>query len=525
MPAPRICVFTALTYALNPANPGRGKPWARLLAQNLLAAAAYWGSAVLVRWYFAQYQMWPAPIWLPAGIALFAALAIGRWSWPGIFVGALLTDSISFGQAPGPAAMLALANTIAPVVAAELIRDRISNQQPFGRAKEGIAFGLGALFDGMVAASVGATIVWAQASAPLRALPGRWFEWTLSDAGGCLLLTPLFLLGPPKQPWLERIREHKTEFGVGAALSGLAVVYLLLGSTGVLAVDAGASFLLLLPLLWMAMRWSLEVAYPMLVAVIVATIAGSLAGYGPFSGVERGGVLAIFAQMAIGFGTSVLLLGGAAREQQAAKEALRKVNLDLEGRVEQRTAELRESQHQLEKAAFYDPLTGLPNRRLLQERFGSCGVAARRKGDGFVLLLLDLDHFKNVNDRLGHDTGDAVLVETACRLTTAVRDGDVVARMGGDEFAILLTETCDPVNIDRVCNRIIQKLGEPISFHNSTLNTSASIGVSLFPDHGATWQAVYKAADMALYEAKHAGRGTWRWHLPETSPVGGSTQT
>ena len=103
MPAARIGVFRALTYVLNPANPGKGKPWARLLAQNLLAAAAYWGSAALVQWYFAQYQMWPAPIWLPAGIALYAALSIGRRSWPGIFLGALLTDSISFGQALGPA--------------------------------------------------------------------------------------------------------------------------------------------------------------------------------------------------------------------------------------------------------------------------------------------------------------------------------------------------------------------------------------------------------------------------------------
>jgi diguanylate cyclase (GGDEF)-like protein len=181
---------------------------------------------------------------------------------------------------------------------------------------------------------------------------------------------------------------------------------------------------------------------------------------------------------------------------------------------------LRESQQQLEKAAFFDPLTGLPNRRLLQERFGSCGMAARRKGDRFALLLLDLDHFKDINDRFGHDAGDAVLVETACRLTTAVRDGDVVARMGGDEFAILLTETRDRGDVDRACNRIVEKLREPVCLRDLTPGTSPSIGVALFPDHGATWQAVYKAADLALYDAKHAGRGTWRWHVPEISRTG-----
>jgi predicted signal transduction protein with EAL and GGDEF domain len=288
MPAPRICVFTALTHVLNPANPGMGDLGADPAGRNSILKISGAGQC-----YFAQYQMWPAPIWLPAGIALYAALSIGRRSWPGIFVGALLTDSISFGQAPGPAAMLALADTIAPVVAAELIRNRISNQQPFGRAKEVVAFGLGALFDGMVAASVGATIgrIWSILRCGVRGRAGHF---------------------RPDGDWVR---------------------------------------------------------------------------------------------------DPVLLLGGAAREQRAAKEALRKVDLDLEERVEQRTAELRESQHQLEKAAFYDPLNGLPNRRLLQERFGSCGMAARRKGDRFAVLVLDLDHFKNINDRLGHDAGDAVLVE------------------------------------------------------------------------------------------------------------------
>lgn len=154
MPAPGIGVFRALTYVLKPASQARGNPWPRLFAHNPLAAAAYWGSAALVQWYFAQYQMWPA----------------------------------------ARAAILSLGNTIAPILAAELVRARIRKKEPFARVIEALSFALCAFVDGMIAATMGATTIWTQTSAPLRALPTRWFEWTLSDAGGCLLLAPLLLL-------------------------------------------------------------------------------------------------------------------------------------------------------------------------------------------------------------------------------------------------------------------------------------------------------------------------------------------
>jgi PleD family two-component response regulator len=117
-----------------------------------------------------------------------------------------------------------------------------------------------------------------------------------------------------------------------------------------------------------------------------------MAGRGPFYGVEQGGTLVIFAQMAIGFGASVLLLGGAANEQRTAEDELRKLNLNLEGRVEQRTGELREIQRQLEKAAFYDPLTGLSNRHLLE---GRCLLRCSPAQWGTVTNL-QVDHFKSI---------------------------------------------------------------------------------------------------------------------------------
>jgi integral membrane sensor domain MASE1 len=152
-----------------------------------------------------------------------------------------------------------------------------------------------------------------QIVAPPGVLLERWFDWTLSDAGAAILLTPLLLLLRTRPTFLQVARKQPGVFLVTTATSLLAVGYLLFGTTGIRAVDAGASFLVLLPLLWLAVRMSLRVAYPMFVFVILATIVGTMAGHGPFFGVERGGTLIIFAQMAIGFGTSVLLLGGARR--------------------------------------------------------------------------------------------------------------------------------------------------------------------------------------------------------------------
>lgn len=495
---------------ISPTHPRPSRDVLAALRQNLLVAGSYWALAALVKWFFSRYQMWPAPLWLPAGVALFAALALPRRSWLGIFFGSFVTNIFSFNEPAAWAAVTALGNTIAPVVVAGLFRRGILTRELFYRTSNAIFMILATLLDGAIGAAFGVTVVWAQSSAGLHTLPSRWLAWTLSDAAASLLLTPLLLLWQQRRRSSPVVYARRTEFWISGAVSLLAVVYLLFGTTGVRAADAGASFLILLPLLWMAVRMSLRVVYPMFVIVMGAVIIGTMEGHGPFFGTGVGGAFIIFAQMAIGFGSSVLLLGGASAEQRLARDALQKLNLDLEARVERRTAELLASQRQLERAAFYDVLTGLPNRRLLEERFASCGVTARRKGDRFALLLIDLDHFKEINDNFGHDAGDSLLVITASRLKAAVRDSDVVGRMGGDEFMVLLPEAGDKAAIEVVCHRILESLGTTMVFKAWTLRTSPSIGVARFPDDGATWQSVYKAADLALYEAKRAGRNTWR---------------
>ena len=186
-------------------------------------------------------------------------------------------------------------------------------------------------------------------------------------------------------------------------------------------------------------------------------------------------------------------------------------SLELERLVEQRTHELTQLQHQLEELAYSDALTTLPNRRMFGDYCRQMIATCERQDTGFALLLIDLDHFKQVNDTLGHDAGDALLVETARRLRAIARKSDVVARLGGDEFAILLSDAGVPSAVDIACARILEAFDAPVPHEGHEMRASPSIGVALFPIDGTTQDELYKSADLALYEAKRSGRHTWRF--------------
>jgi diguanylate cyclase (GGDEF)-like protein len=191
----------------------------------------------------------------------------------------------------------------------------------------------------------------------------------------------------------------------------------------------------------------------------------------------------------------------------------------LERQVSDRTAELRESHRQLEEIAYFDMLTSLPNRRRFSEEIRTRLAIAHRYGSPLALLLIDLDHFKLINDTFGHDAGDAVLVETALRLKLAVRESDFVVRLGGDEFAILVAATDTAAGIETVCRRIVEAFCIGIPFSGNTLKAGCSVGIAIFPYDGETQDALYKTADLALYEAKRTGRNSFCWHQPELKPI------
>jgi diguanylate cyclase (GGDEF)-like protein/PAS domain S-box-containing protein len=161
--------------------------------------------------------------------------------------------------------------------------------------------------------------------------------------------------------------------------------------------------------------------------------------------------------------------------------------------------------------AHHDALTGLPNRRLMQDRLHQAIMAARRKQRHVGVLFTDLDRFKVVNDTLGHDTGDFILKEIARRLVSCVREGDTVSREGGDEFIVILPDLERPEHARNVADKILKELARPLEIGGHEIHVTPSIGISHYPNDATDVQQLLKHADSAMYQAKDAGRNTVRF--------------
>ncbi|MDP2000103.1 MAG: EAL domain-containing protein [Rhodoferax sp.] len=214
--------------------------------------------------------------------------------------------------------------------------------------------------------------------------------------------------------------------------------------------------------------------------------------------------------------------------RKRAENALLQARADLEKLVESRTLELKrtvmalerkaieqkESEAMIQRLAHFDPLTGLPNRLLLNDRSEHALNIARRNQQCLALMFLDLDHFKNINDSLGHRVGDQVLVGLATRLKSAVREQDTVARLGGDEFIVLLPDT-DAEGAARVAKKLLQTTLRPFQIEQNELTVTPSIGIALYPQDGTDLDTLSRSADAAMYHAKEEGRNNYRFFTCE----------
>jgi diguanylate cyclase (GGDEF)-like protein len=173
------------------------------------------------------------------------------------------------------------------------------------------------------------------------------------------------------------------------------------------------------------------------------------------------------------------------------------------------------AEERVQYLAYYDALTELPNRTLLQDRLTKALASARRQKDKVALLFLDLDRFKNINDSLGHSIGDLLLQHVAERLKRSAREQDTVARLGGDEFLIVLTGVKDIADAAVAAERIMDTMTAEFVVQGHSLGVSCSLGISIFPEHGTDGETLIKNADAAMYSAKDNGRNNFRFFTEE----------
>jgi diguanylate cyclase (GGDEF)-like protein/PAS domain S-box-containing protein len=218
-------------------------------------------------------------------------------------------------------------------------------------------------------------------------------------------------------------------------------------------------------------------------------------------------------------------------ENKTIQEALLRTRVELELRVQERTRELAlanerlqqeiaermEAEKRIQRLADHDVLTGLPNRRLLNDRLGQALALARRNSTSLAVLFVDLDRFKTINDSLGHMLGDKLLQSVSDRLVCVLRSTDTVCRHGGDEFVVMLPEVSGPDGAAHVAQKIIDTLARAFVIQGQTLHVSASVGVSIYPSDGQTSDELLSRADAALYHSKELGRNNYQFFTAHMS--------
>jgi diguanylate cyclase (GGDEF)-like protein len=419
----------------------------------------------------AYVQASATAVWPCTGIAVAALLVFGYSVWPGILIGAFLVNLTTAGTVATSIA-IAAGNTLEGLAGCYLVNRFARGKDAFVRAQDIFKF---ALFAGMIATAVSATIGVATLAvagfANWAAFGSIWCTWWLGDAVGAVTVTPLLLL------WCENPRIHWTR----EQITELAFLFLGLFATGWVVFgkpfhselkNYPLEYLCIPFLIWAAFRFGRRKAATALCALSMIAVWGTLHGYGPFARESQN--------------TSLLLM-------QAFMGIMAITTLALAAEV----SEHKRAEERVRHLAVSDPLTGLANYRQMVEALETEIKRFGRNERPFVVLLLDLDGLKKINDALGHIVGSRALCRLADMLRLYSREMDTAARYGGDEFVLILPET-DAEAARLVAQRISKRLAED----GEEPRISVSIGTAVYPGDGETVNEILGAADRDLYREK-----------------------
>ncbi|HLB13671.1 MAG TPA: MASE1 domain-containing protein [Burkholderiales bacterium] len=430
-----------------------------------------------------------SPVWPPTGLALAAVLLLGYRVWPAVLVGAYLVNVTTAGSV-ATSIGIATGNTLEAVVGAYLVNRFASGRDAFDRPEDVFKWALlAAMISTLVSATFGVTTLCLGGVASWASYGPIWLTWWLGNAAGALIVAPLVLL------WARnpRLRWNRKQFWE-AALLLLAVCVIGLIVFGEVAPfqdrNPPLTFLCIPPVVWAAYRFGQREAVTASFLLSAFAVSATLRGVGAFAGDSPN--------------ESLLLL-------QAFMGVITVMAMTLAASVSER----KRFEMQLTHLADHDSLTDLLSRRRFEAELWQHLAEAKRYGTRGSLLYLDLDEFKLINDRLGHETGDKLLVALAALLRGRLRTSDLLARVGGDEFAIALPHTGGD-QAQALAEQLIEAIGShPFQAAGRPVTITVSIGIALFPEDGVTVDELLAHADAAMYRAKRAGGNRFHAYAPD----------
>jgi diguanylate cyclase (GGDEF)-like protein len=457
------------------------------VAQISLVAAAYFAAAKLSL-LIAIPPGYATAVWPPSGIAVAAMILLGNRVWPGVWTGAALVN-FAVEASIVPAVLIGSGNSLEALVGATLIRRQIGVPYEFERGEDVVRFVAIAASSAVVAATIGAGTVVLFGAVPLSQFAQNWWTWWEGDTVGIIMVTPLILSWSVRapRPWTRwRVIE-----AAAFVLTLLLAARLIFGGNGEPFTVLPLVFFIPPVIIWAAFRLGQREVTLASTAACMVAIWYTVQGRGPFALASLNETLLLLLAFVSTVVTTGLVLSAVVAQRRRATKALQVALRDL---AEQ---------------AIRDPMTGLYNRRFLREFLWRELIRAKRAGVGLAVIMMDLDHFKRVNDSFGHDAGDLVLTEVAKMLKKSIRGSDIVCRFGGEEFVLVLTDATRASALRR-CEEIRAAIGrlQPAHHGKPLGSPTASFGVALFPDHADDLDGLINASDAALYEAKFAGRNS-----------------
>jgi diguanylate cyclase (GGDEF)-like protein len=428
-------------------------------------------------------------VWPATGIALAALVLRGLALWPAILAGAFLVNLSTAGSV-ATSIGIAAGNTLEAVLGAYLVNRYARGRHAFDRAPDVFRYAaLAALGSTVVSASVGVASLRLGGFLDPARTGAVWLTWWLGNTVSDLLLAPVIVLwATHAQPrWSARQRLEAGAVAIAVVLTGLFMW------GGVLSGGwrhYPLNFLCVPVLLWPAFRLGQREATTNALVLTAIAIAGTLRGFGPFARDSPNEALLLLQSFVAVVSFTVIAVGAVVAGRR---------------RLEVRLLHL----------ADHDPLTHLFSRRRLNEELQLTLAQSRRYGSRGALLFVDLDDFRSVNDALGHRAADRVLADLAHRLRSRLRHSDLLARMGGDEFAALLPHT-DSDQGQALASQLLEAITSlPTTSGRPPTAVSASIGIALYPEHGTTADELLAHADQAMYRAKGVGGNACRVYAPE----------